>query len=107
MTEHLVMIPPEGLMHLFHATKPLDFESTLRANGADGVYLNLVVMKDHLPVGRVSWCNSSITPVNPRAREALVHLSDVHLIFTGPVIFSELTENAAEGIIFELSTRGG
>ena len=107
MSDHFVLIPPEGLIHLFHAEKPLNIEATLEANGAEGRYTTLAVESNGEWVGNVHWYVSSSTPVNPRARQTLVFLGDIHLIFTGPVLFSGLAERKAGEIVTELSLRGG
>lgn len=107
MSDHFVLVPTDGLIHLFHAEKPLNIEATLEANGAEGTYTVLAVESDGQWIGNVHWYVSSTTPVNSRARRALAYLGDIHLIFTGPVLFSELTERKAGEIVTELSLRGG
>jgi hypothetical protein len=107
VSDHFVLIPPEGLLHVFHSERALDIEATLAANGGDGRFTTLTIETDGDYVGQVHWLISPTTPVNPRARIALSVLGDIHLIFTGPVMFSNLEERKAGEIVTELSLRGG
>ena len=52
-------------------------------------------------------CADDTQMVNFRARSALYHLNQVHMLFQGPVLFTDLDEDTAYGIIEELSAKGG
>jgi hypothetical protein len=105
MTDHYyLLIPPEGLLEVL-AGRPINIEATLAARGGEGRLVSVVIEDDHEKVCRVSWFHSPTGAVNPRAREALVDLTDMHMIFTGPVLFHETEEERLGALVYLLSNR--
>lgn len=106
MSDHHMLIPAEGLIHVFHADKPLDIRATLAANSGTGTYMAMGLLEEGNPVGMVHWFVDDTAPVNPRARQALAEIGDVHMIFTGPVMFSDVNIDVMGRIVIQLSSGG-
>ena len=98
--EHLLIVPPTGLLEVVHADKPVDLVATLAARGDHGEFVSLT----HGQV-TVSWVNSEAGWLNPRARAVFARLTRVHLVFTGTVIFDKIEERLLGEIVADLSLR--
>ena len=103
--QHYLLIPPRGLLEIFIG-EPISVETTLAAHGGEGRLISLDVENNGEKIVRVSWFFDSLLPVNSRAREGLEHLGNIHLIFTGPVLFYEADEARLGEVVELLSMRG-
>jgi hypothetical protein len=91
--QHFLLIPPTGLLEVINTDKPIDIGETLRLRNDDHdtpVFTIEPVAANTERLGRVDWIANDTAPVNPRAREALVMLCGIHMIFTGHVMFSNV-----------------
>jgi hypothetical protein len=105
VTDHYyLLIPPEGLLEVL-AGGAINIEATLAARGGEGRLVSVVMEDNHQQVCRVSWFHSPTGAVNPRAREALVDLTDMHMIFTGPVLIYDADEQQLGRVVQLLSSR--
>jgi hypothetical protein len=105
MTEtHCLLIPAngEGLPELIHG-KEINPAYILgnETNHAHTVTLNLMV--DNQANGEVLMTVKDGQKFNDRAAAALVFLTGVHMVFTGPVIFTDLAPEQYAGILGMLS----
>lgn len=100
--QHILLIPIAGLIEVFHTEKQVDAEGTLRLRGAEGEFVSLSI--ENSP-GTVHWFVNPVGQVNPRAREAFTMIMGVHLIFTGPVLFTDVDAEKVYEIVAELSRK--
>lgn len=100
---HVLVIPSAGLMEVFHTEKDIDPRGTLLARGARGQHVTFDLLVDGTSVGRVDWLTEG--PVNPRARQAVVHLTGAHMVFFGPVIFTGVAPETVYEIVSTLSRK--
>lgn len=89
MTNHLLLVPPEGLLQVLHSDLPIDARTYLEAEG-QGAYVGLHIDADGQPGGVVHFLTSPTGPLNDRARQVLASLTGVHVILTGTVAFTGL-----------------
>lgn len=104
MTDCYLLVPTSGLLEMLVGT-PVDVEAALIARSGEGRLVSIEVSDGTTSTCRVTWFHSPIAMVNPRARQALVHLSDLHMIFTGPVMFHDVEEERLGVIVQLLSMR--
>lgn len=97
---HYLIVPPEGLLEVIHADRPLDPEATIRTRCKQGHFIRLTAAGI-----TASWMNSDSGQLNPRAQEAFAKASRAHLIFTGPVLFEGIEEALMGEIVGLLSLR--
>lgn len=106
MAEHVLIIPPTGLLEVIHADQEINPEATLRTRESEaGEFIRLTV---HQVV--TSWIHRDFGSINPRARDVFARIANVHFIFTGTVMFQGLDEEAMGEIVGRLSltdTAGG
>lgn len=99
-----LLVPTSGLLEVFVGDQ-LDLQATLTAHGGGGRLVSTNFESDGEPVCTATWFHDSTGIVNPRARQALVHLTDMHMIFTGPVLFHGAEEERLGVIVQLLSLR--
>jgi hypothetical protein len=102
LAEHILIVPPTGLLEVIHADKPIDALATLAARGGEGEFVRL----SHGQV-TANWFSSEQGWLNPRAREVFARLTKVHLLFTGNVLFQRIEEKELGEIVAALSVRTG
>ena len=107
MNHTLLLVPVTGILQMFSSDHDLDQGPVLRKSGGRGPLLSITLEVDNRPVGKIWMCADDTQMVNFRARSALYHLNQVHMLFQGPVLFTDLDEDTAYGIIEELSAKGG
>lgn len=90
MTDHVLLVSPQGLIEVLHSELPIDVRSYLTTHG-DGEFVSLSFTSDYGQAGTVSFMADPVGPLNPRARDVLASLTGVHVILTGSVAFSGLT----------------
>lgn len=106
MTEqHVLLIPPKGLMEVMHADRAVDIEQVLASREGKGPLITLNLLRQNVENGTVYWCNDPTQPMNPRAREAMVMVTDAHMVFPGPVIFTGLPPEKVFEIVSALSRK--
>ena len=100
LADHYLIVPPEGLLEVIHADRPLDPEATIRTRCKQGEFIRLAA-------GGItaSWMSSNFGQLNPRAREVFSRITHAHLIFTGPVLFEGIGEDLMGEIVGLLSLR--
>lgn len=103
--QHILLIPPTGLLEVIHTDKQVDVEATLRARDGDGHYTSLVVEIDTDYKFTVDWMVNALGPVNERARRAFAMLAGVHVVFTGPVMFTDVHPDRVYQVVAELSRK--
>lgn len=101
MTDHALVVPPAGIMQVLHHTNP-DPEAVLRGLfPTEAAYVGIRFHTEGVE-GRAGFF-PSLPTVNPRAREALRILTDTHLVFTGPVIFTGVPSEQLGEVVATLS----
>lgn len=103
--QHLLLIPVSGLIEVFHTDKRIDIPATLTMRNATGSYMAMDMTRDGDLLGTAHWCVDADAPWNARARDAMSALTSIHMIFTGPVMFTGLTETTVAEIVAELSRK--
>jgi len=98
MDEHALVIPPEGIMQILHH-QSTDPEQVLRALFPTEAPYVSVGFHD----GKAGFFPLLDAPTNPRAREALRILTDAHMVFTGPVIFTGVPSEQLGEVVATLS----
>lgn len=101
-----LLIPPHGLLEVIEAEEPVDEAALLLARGAVGPSVRLRLEADGIPVARLDWQVDATVPLNPRARQAVTELGDIHMLFTGPVLFSEIEREKVGELVALLSVKG-
>jgi hypothetical protein len=99
MSEHLLIVPPEGLLEVVHADRPIDVEATLRGR-SHGVLVQ--VGHEHCTV---AFLSDDAGRLNPRARVAFRMFTGVSMIFTGDVMFMNVEEQRMGEVVAALSMR--
>lgn len=86
---HVLIVPPgdSALVELAHVT---DNPSLLNERG-QGTYGILTYVVNGTTV-EIEYLANDGAPINPRARLALVAIGGPHVVFTGTVLFTGLTE---------------
>lgn len=103
--QHLLIVPPVGLLEVLHTGRRVNVEATLRARAGAGTYLNAELQVDNEPVGRVHWFHDDKLATNPRARDVVVRLTGAHFVFTGPVVFESVDADTMFAIVADLSKK--
>lgn len=106
MSGNVLIIPPEGLMEVFHTDGQVDTKRALELRGK-GVHVRIPFVINGEPRGTVEFLSCDTEPVNPRGREAMALLTEVHMIFTGPVLFEGIGTDKIMELVSMLSTREG
>lgn len=98
MNTHALMIPVEGLCEILHSDYPIDGPTFLRShiakegiNGAHISTLTFPILQDGEEECVLHFLRGPGMVSNPRARTALVQLTTVHMVITGPAIFVGLS----------------
>lgn len=101
MSDHALVVPPEGIMQILHHENP-NPEAILR--GLYPTEARYVSIRFHNETSE-GWAGffPGLPEVNPRAREALRILTDTHLLFTGPVIFTGVASSQLGEVVATLS----
>jgi hypothetical protein len=102
---HALIVPPSGLLEVVHSNGPIDPERLLRTRTSGGEFVRLTT-------GNITtnWMSQEHGRVNPRARDVFQRISQVHFVFTGPVVFLGIEERLMGDIVGRLSmleTAGG
>ena len=100
---HILVIPMEGRAELIHAIVPVDTQQLLSEYGADGSFVSLAFEVDNQPGGRVSYMVQENGEENHRARRALAWLCDVHLVITGPAVFTDVDPALVTDLVKDLA----
>lgn len=101
MADHALVVPTVGIMQILHHDNP-NPESILRGlYPTDAAYVS-IRFHNETTEGRAGFF-PSLPDVNPRAREALRILTDTHLLFTGPVIFTGVASSQLGDVVATLS----
>jgi hypothetical protein len=103
--QHLLIVPPVGLLEVLHTGRRVDVEQTLRARAGSGTYVNADLRVGNETVARVHWFHDDDLATNPRARQAVVMLTGAHMAFTGPVVFEDVEADTLYRIVADLSRR--
>lgn len=104
-----LVVPVEGLMEVYHYYHEIDTDpdyakKVLQQRGK-GALISLNIVVEGATGGKVAFLYDPTEPVNPRAREALAHLTGVYMVFTGPVLFTGVPEEKiSEVVVTRLST---
>lgn len=103
-----LVIPVEGLFDVYHYYDDIDtdpdYAKKVLGHRAEGTLISLNIVVAGETGGKVAFLHDPTGPVNSRAREALAHLTGVHMIFTGPVLFTGISEEKINEVV---STRLG
>jgi hypothetical protein len=99
-----LLVPSDGLLEVF-VGEQVNIESTLIVHGGEGRLVSFAFENDGEHVCRVTWFHDPTGRVNPRARQTLTHLTDMHMIFTGPVMFHDVEEERIGVVVQLLSLR--
>lgn len=102
---HYLLIPPNGLMEVFHAEEPIDVRTVLTNRGGHGSYFSMRFIVDGNPEARAEWFVNSTGPVNPRAREAFEYLTGVHMLFTDSLMLWGINPERVGEMVARLSRR--
>ena len=102
MADHLLIVPPTGLLEVVHSDHPelFDIERALVDRHAQGRYVRL---GDGFITAH--WFTADYGSLNPRARSTFAEATGAHFLFTGPVIFCGIDENLMGEIVGRLSLR--
>jgi len=101
MSDHALIVPTAGIMQVLHHENP-DPESILRGlYPTDARYVS-IRFRNAVAEGRAGFF-PALPDENPRAREALRILTDAHLLFTGPVIFTGVPSTQLGEVVATLS----
>lgn len=102
MAEHILIVPPAGLLEVVHANHPevFDVERALVDRKARGRYVRL---GDGFVAAH--WFVADDGMLNPRARTTFAEATGVHFLFTGPVVFFGIDENLMGEIVGRLSLK--
>ena len=105
--QHLLLIPPTGLLEVIHTEKQVDVEETLRrrCNDCTGAFMSVNLDLNGTYAGKVEWLLDPDGPENPRAREALAMLAGIHMILTHYVLFSDVEPEKVYQIVAHLSRK--
>jgi hypothetical protein len=86
---NVVMIPPDGLLEVWHSERPINARSWLEGHGTGKyVALNVIVGEDQ--PGRVEYLIADEGVLNERARNVLARLTGVHVVLLGNVVLTGL-----------------
>lgn len=104
---HALVVTPSGLVEVLHSDLPIDIQTWLiNRNAQDGYGLGEYVWLTLFPhddeQGEVHFIASNATHENHRAREVLARLTNVHILLTGNVAFTGLSEGRTFGIIRDI-----
>lgn len=102
-----LLIPVSGLPIVRHHDEEIPRENIKKALEilGRGSLITLGIVVEGQTGGTVSFLHEPSEPVNTRAREALADLTGVHMLFTGPVMFTGVPEEKiAEVVSTRLST---
>lgn len=106
MVEHVMLVPPTGLIEVLEGVDPHpDGYTLLAARGGRGQHIELCVSIDTDYKFTIEWHQDPTATVNERAREILHSLTGSLMIFTGPVLFSDLPSETVFGLVSEFSRR--
>jgi hypothetical protein len=95
--EHALIVPPEGLLEIVHGNNPINIGATLRLR-TDGVLVHV----QH-PKCTASYLVNDHGQLNPRARGAFQFMTGASMMFTGPVMFTEVDEHLVGEVVGMLS----
>jgi len=95
---HLLQIPPEGILHLFHSDKPATREYIDKVLGVGDLLGGGIGSAEIEVVYEERECQLYFVPdpdrgVNDRARALVADLFGWHMIFHGDVLIRDLTED--------------
>jgi len=103
--QHVLIIPPVGLMEVVHTDEEIEPATALTARGSTGDLVDLTLTVGLENRGRVVWYVNHIGPMNDRAREALAMLTGAHMIMTGHVMFLDVHPDRVYEIVAQLSRK--
>jgi hypothetical protein len=103
----VLLVPVAGLLQVFHGDDDVELsvQDLLVDHGGNGDLLAVTLYSPNGTRGRVHWYHNQFGPMNPRAREALSLLTGAHVIFTGPVIFTDVDPTRVYEIVAHLSRK--
>lgn len=106
---HLLQIPPEGILHLFHSNKPIErsyidkvlevYENPL----GDTIGSARVDVKYEGKECELYFVPDPDLPVNDRARAMCAKLFGWHMVFHGSVCIDNLDEDSTVEVMREAS----
>jgi hypothetical protein len=101
-TETVLVIPPEGLLNLYHSDAEFDpnyYRHVIEAITAEGEFalLDAVIDKKEYKVGL--FINNPMGAVNQRAREACAAFFGWHMVFVGPMFIAGLSMEESTRLI--------
>lgn len=99
---HVLIVPADGILDVIHVTDPdFDLETYFRSlYPTEGRF---VTIKFPLPDGTEGTLGFFPAVPNERAREALRILTEAHMVFTGPVIFTGVPSPLLGEVVATLS----
>ena len=102
MADHILIVPPTGLLEVVHADHPeqFDIERALIDRKAQGRYVRL---GDGFVTAH--WFTADYGVLNPRARTTFAEATGAHFLFTGPVVFYGIDEKLMGEVVGRLSLR--
>lgn len=104
MKGNVLIVPPEGLMHLFHTEKDFDpdyYTTVLIVNHegrGDFAMVDARINNHDFKVGMFINCPVE-QKVNSRAREVIAEFFGWHMVFVGPIFIAGLTDSQARSIL--------
>lgn len=101
-----LVVPVAGLLDVYHHDHDIDRDHItriLRRRGR-GSMMSLGIVVEGKVGGTVNFLHEPTEPVNTRAREALAHLTGIHILLTGPVMFTGVPEEKIGEVVAMLST---
>ena len=104
MSEHALMVPPVGIMQVIHIDDPFNPEQALHATYP--IPLGTPFVAVHFTFGDTEATLGffpRLTTANQRARDALRILGGVHMVLTGPVIFTGVPQPQLGQVVATLS----
>src|SRR5262245_59966424 len=107
MTEehHCLLIPAngKGLPELIHGKDVLPEWVLTNEAGIAGKVVTIGLSVNNENAGLLLTLVGEGQPFNDRAAAALIYLTAVHMVFTGPVVFTDLAPEQYAGILGVLS----
>lgn len=89
-----LLIPVSGLPCVYHHDKEMPRPQIKAAleNEGRGQLMSLGIVVEGQTGGTVNFLHEPTEPVNVRAREAMALFTGIHILFTGPVLFTGVPE---------------
>lgn len=103
---HLLQIPPEGILHLFHyeQTQARDFIDKVLGVDPERVTSARIEVKYAEKDCEVYFVPDPDLPVNERARSLIADLFGWHMVFHGDVLIDHLDEDSIVEVMRKVSS---